>query len=100
MESLYSEGRITRRDLESVYEALFLRAVTSFEGFIEELFIDILRGRVRYSRKRVRVRMTAKSQGALMEILLQEDKYMQWLPFNHTESRARLYLNGGRPFPS
>ena len=75
-----------------------MRAVTSFEAFLEALFIDILNGKLRYSRKRVQVRITTKSRGALMDILFQGDKYMPWLPFNHTEGRAKLYLDGGRPF--
>jgi hypothetical protein len=98
MDSLHSQGQIALRDLESVYEALFLRAVTSFEAFLEELFIAILREKTRYSQRRVSLRMKATSSAALLEILLQGKDYMQWLPFNETERRARLYLKGGKPF--
>ncbi len=98
MERLYREGHITGTDLDSVYEALFLRAVTSFEGFLEELFLAILEKKRIYGRKRVALRMTAQSREALQEILLQGGKYMAWLPFSHTENRAKLYLKDGRPF--
>lgn len=99
MEKLFSEGAISRNDLHSVYEALFLRAVTSFEAFLEDLFVAILVGRAQYTRdRRVKVLMSASSRETLRQILLQGDAYMNWLPFGHTENRAKLYLKEGRPF--
>ena len=98
MESLYLEGRITLTDLHSVYEALFLRALTGFEVFLENLFFSILGGKAKYPKSRVSVRMTPSSSKALSEIIHQGDKYLKWIPFDNTEKRARLYLNGGRPF--
>lgn len=98
MERLFAASEINKTDLESVYEALFLRAVTSFEGFLEDLFLAILDGRTRYVSSRVQLRMEAKSKEALMEILLQGNAYMNWLPFVHAEKRAKLYLKDGRPF--
>lgn len=99
MESLYGKSEINEGDMDSVYEALFLRAVTSFESFLEELFLAILQGRVQYARGRnVKLRMTVTSRDALMGILLQRQKYLTWLPFKDTIERAELYLVGGRPF--
>jgi hypothetical protein len=99
MEDLFSKRIIAKRDLDSVYEALFLRAVTSFESFLEELFLGILEKRIRYKRTRsVSVKMSTKSRDALLEIVFQGDKYLNWLPFHHTEERAKRYLLDGRPF--
>jgi hypothetical protein len=98
MERLYVEKKIALRDLHSVYEALFLRAVTGFEVFLEELFFSILEQKTTYSSSRVALRMTASSRGALRDILLQGDKYLTWIPFDNTEKRANLYLRDGRPF--
>jgi hypothetical protein len=75
-----------------------LRAVTSFEAFLEELFLAILERKRIYRRDRVKLRMTPHSRDALQEILLQGGKYMAWLPFSNTENRAKLYLKDGRPF--
>jgi hypothetical protein len=102
MEDLYDDAKIRKRDLDSVYEALFLRAVTSFESFLEELFLGIMEGRVRYSSTSgVSRRMTTKSREALVEIVFQgKNKYLNWLPFQHTEDRAGLYLREGKPFSS
>jgi hypothetical protein len=98
MERLFAQGQIRKIDLDTVYEALFLRAVTSFEAFLEDLFVAILVGRVRYNRQRVKVLMSASSTDALMQILLQGNAFMNWLPFSNTEKRAKLYLKDGRPF--
>lgn len=95
---LYVDDSIVLRDLHSVYEALFLRAVTSFEVFLESLFLSIMQEKIRYPKKRVSLRMKTTSSEALKEILLQGDKYMDWLPFRKTEDRAKLYLKDGRPF--
>jgi len=98
MEFLYSTKNIVLRDLDTVYEALFLRTVTGFEVFIEEHFIAIVSGREKLGKRRVSVRMNATSAGALMDILLQGDAYMTWLPFAKTEKRAQIYLKDGKPF--
>lgn len=99
MEGLYASENIALRDLHSVYEALFLRGVTSFEVFLEGLFFAILREKVTYPKKRkVSLRMTAANDKALMEILLQNQAYLQWIPFKHTKGRARMYLTDGKPF--
>lgn len=98
MERLYDQGIIVTRDIESMYEALFLRAVTSFEIFLQDLLVAILKEKVRYRRGRVSIRMKVASNDALMEILLQGGKYLTWLPFNNTEDRAKLYLRDGKPF--
>jgi hypothetical protein len=98
METLYDDKRIALRDLHAVYEALFLRAVTGFEVFLEELFVGILERKIRYPIERVSLRMKAKSRDALMEILLQGDMYLDWLPFDRTVDRAKLYLEEGKPF--
>jgi hypothetical protein len=42
--------------------------------------------------------MEASSREALMQILLQGNAFMNWLPFTNTEKRANLYLRDGRPF--
>jgi len=99
MEDLHSAGDITQRDLNSVYEALFLRAVTRFESFLEELCLGILEKRVKYKKTRkIVLKMTPKSHQALIDVVFQQNRYLDWLPFDKTEDRADYYLQGGRPF--
>lgn len=98
MEALYLGDVIKLRDLHSVYEALFLRAVTSFEVFLQDLFTAIMERRVRYGRGRVSVLMRATSNETLHAILMQGRKFVTWLPYEDTVKRASLYLRDGRPF--
>jgi len=44
METLLGKGIIVRRDIEQIYNGLYLDAVCSFERFIEGLFIGLLVG--------------------------------------------------------
>lgn len=98
MEKLYNADVIALRDLHSVYEALFLRAVSGFEMFLEDLFVAILERRARYKNKRVSLRMSVASTEALWDILLQDEQYLTWLPYDRTEHRANIYLEDGKPF--
>ena len=98
MESLYDNGHLRDRDIGAVYESLFLRAVVGFEEFCEQLFFEILKKRVRYKLKEVSPRIPTCSNFVLRQILLQGKSYLDWLPYDHAERRAKLYLTGGRPF--
>lgn len=96
MELLFREGRVKKTDIETIYEALFLRSVTSFESFLERLFIAIMLGKGRT--KNGSSLVTAASKPALQTILLQHNNYLDWLPYGKTEARANIYLRGGKPF--
>jgi hypothetical protein len=99
MERLYRTNRIALRDIHSVYEALFIRSVTSFEVFLQDQFVAIMNGDASYKRIRgVSVKMNASSPAALMDILLQNRAYVTWLPYDETNKRAHIYLKDGKPF--
>lgn len=98
MEKLFADGRIRKMDIESVYEGLFLRAVTSFETYIERLFMDVLMRRTSHTHDRARVLVEVADEEILQTILLQGRKYNDWLPYDNTIKRAKLYLRDGKPF--
>ncbi|HTW88291.1 MAG TPA: hypothetical protein VMD75_09815 [Candidatus Binataceae bacterium] len=99
MEDLFQEGKISKRDVCSVYEALFLRAVTRFETFLEDLFLAILQKRVKYNKSRkILPRIVHRSNDALTRVVYREQPYLDWMPFKETQQRADLFLYGGRPF--
>jgi hypothetical protein len=101
MERLYRTDQIALRDLHSVYEALFIRAVTSFEVFLQDQFLEILEGKARYTRARgISVRMTAVSSSAITDIMLQGRAYVTWLPYDETNKRALIYLNRSARYKS
>ena len=105
MEALFGDGRLKLSDLHSVYESLFVRAVAGFETYCEDLFFQILNGRIEYSSRKTERKITSKSKTVLREILHQGKPYLDWLPFNKTIERVELYIfrRGntpicGRPF--
>jgi hypothetical protein len=96
-EELFRARKIVARDIYHIYEALFLASVTSFEGFLEDLFIGLLVGRIKGSRA-VAARIVCRSDAVAREILLQGDDYLDWLPYHHTRERAEAFFRAGFPF--
>jgi len=97
IERLYSQQLLVRRDVERVYEGLYLDAITSLEATIEDLFIRIVTGRS--SPAGVVVRVSFNSSQVARDVMLGgERKYLDWLPYSRTEKRAKAFLRGGRPF--
>jgi hypothetical protein len=100
VEALRLAGQLRTRDVEGVYEALFLRAVTSFEAFLERLFTDIMLGRLDYPDAKAHRRVAFASPTVLADVLLDggRHQYLDWLPYDRTVRRARIHLREGRPF--
>lgn len=97
LERLYNQGLLVRRDVERVYEGLYLDAITSFEASIETLFIRILTERI--TLRGVVAKVSFRSSRVAREVLLGGGrKYLDWFPYEWTEKRARAYFRGGRPF--
>jgi hypothetical protein len=85
------------RVAEQLYESLFLNAVTSFETFVEELFLALLLlGR----RSGPAVpRISVQSYKVARQLVIGPGrKYADWLPYDETIKRANVFFRGGRPF--
>lgn len=82
------------------YEALFLRAVVSFEYFLETLFLRAVSGASGYPSARCQTLVTFASADVMRAVLLQRESYLDWLPFDRTLARASIYLKEGKPFSS
>lgn len=95
VESEYTKGTLVRRDLEIVYEGLFLRAVVAFEDFLESAFFLALADR---SGKKSWGPLFGGSTKSLRACVFGEKKYLDWLPYDRTLTRANLYLKSGKPF--
>ncbi len=99
MESLYARSLASGRDVYHAYGAIFLTAVSSFEGMIEDLFVKLLVGRVAPPRG-VRPRVKFASDKVAREVVLGGRNYADWLPYNRMKTRAEAFFAGGRPFTS
>ena len=98
MEGMRTNNQLTDKDIETVYESLFLRAVVGFEQFCESQFFDILKGDVRYALADVERHVKQCEYSALHAIVMQDDDYLDWLPFPRSESRSKLFFRNGHPF--
>lgn len=87
-----------RRDVEQVYAGLYLDAVTSLENVIEELFIGLLVGRIRSVQSNTVPRVTFKSSEVAREVVFGGQNYVDWLPIDRTEKRAKAFFRNGTPF--
>ena len=100
MQRLLNQGTIVRRDIEQVYEGLYLDVITSFEQFIENLFIGLLVGRVSVSSPSVVPRVSFKSDRVARDVVFAGRKYVDWLPYDNTENRPTIFFRKGLPFTS
>jgi hypothetical protein len=96
-EALFSFKRIVKRDVSLIYSGLFIDAVTSFEQFIEKLFVGLLVGRISHS-LRVKPLAKFKSSKICKEIICNERPYVDWLPYDKTLKKAKIYFEDGEPF--
>lgn len=85
-------------DATLLYEAGFLAAVSSFEALVEELFVGLLVGQLKPSLGDVQPRAAFRSHLVAREFVLAGRNYADWLPYDRTEDRARVFFRGGRPF--
>lgn len=102
----FDRRRITSRDLDAVYESLFLQAVVAFETYCERMFFAIVTGQTRYSRNKFVCRLGTLSDETARIIVLQQKQYLDWLPWDRVAERCKLYFQAkgnaaiacGRPF--
>ena len=97
-ERLYQEGNLVMRDLELVYAGLYLDAMTSFENFIEDLFVRLLVGTAIHPSRLVVPKITFKSPTTCRNIVYGGESYVDWFPYNRTQRRARVFFRDGLPF--
>ena len=97
METLLARDVIVRRDIERVYEGLYLDAITSLENLIEGLFLGLLTGRIVHSSSVV-PRVTFRSDRVARDVVFGGRNYVDWFPYRYTEQRARAFFRSGIPF--
>lgn len=99
MEKLRSRRRIQMAETYLLYESLFLRAVTIYEGFCEEFFFRLLREEITYAKSK-KIRPVVPQCASIRDIVLYGDNYLDWISYKKWEPRVSLFLKDGRPFSS
>ncbi|MCX5885671.1 MAG: hypothetical protein NT096_07160 [Proteobacteria bacterium] len=99
MEALLKSGVIVRRDIEQVYEGLFMGSITSLENWIENLFIGLMVGRIKHPSSLVVPRVSFNSDRIAREVTFGGRSYLDWLPYEkYTKKRAKAFFRNGVPF--
>jgi hypothetical protein len=99
IESLFSQGLLTRREVENVYGLLFLKAMVTFESFIENIFLGLLTGRIIPNSSKIVPRIRFKSPAIAREVVFNGQPYVDWFPYKEkTIERAYIFFRGGIPF--
>lgn len=99
METLLRRGVIVHRDIEQVYEGLFMSSTTALENWIENLFIGLIVGRIKHPSPLVVPRVSIKSDRIAREVTFGGRRYLDWLPYaKYTEKRAMAFFRNGLPF--
>ena len=99
MERLYSAGSVVRRDIEQIYSGLYMDSLTSFESLIEDLFVGLLSGRFSAVSQGAGAPLaTFKNKQAVINVVYGGRNYVDWLPYNRTSERAKIFFRDGVPF--
>lgn len=97
-EALFLSRSMVYRDISFVYSGLFLELVTSFEKFLEDLFVGILSKSLIHPSAKVYPRVTFNSALVCRDVMTGGKDYVDWLPYDYTLKRAKAYFRNGLPF--
>lgn len=91
---------ITNSTLHCVIELCALRAYSILEEFLQQLFYDAMLGDQQQvgAQPRFTVRNEPELELLLFNTGSRREKYLDWLPYSASESRAEAYLEDGVPF--
>jgi hypothetical protein len=95
------QGSLSREAVARMYEALFLSAHVSAEGFLEELFLGLLVSGhgIKSGRTDIVPRVEIRSYSIARELITGAGRrYVDWLPYDRTVDLAKLFFRGARPF--
>ena len=100
LERLYANGQLSLQDLQRAYSGAFIHFFTFTERALERLFLGHLMCRLTTTHKGVRPLIACKSDAVARAIIGGQRRFADWLPYQHTENRAKCFLSQGKPFSS
>lgn len=99
VEKLFASSLVVNRDVNFVYSGLYLELVTSFERYIEDLFVGILSNSLTHPSRLVHPRINFNSAKVCRDIIIGDRSFVDWLPYDkYTEKRAKAFYRNGVPF--
>ncbi|MBL7071523.1 MAG: hypothetical protein ISS26_05085 [Candidatus Omnitrophica bacterium] len=97
VEFLFSNGDLTRKEIEQIYGTLFLNAFIIFEDFLEETFFSLVTGKI--DSPKVKPKIIIKNRKIAREIVFSGRGYVDWFPYEErTLKLANVFFKKGLPF--
>ena len=90
-------GKLSKNQMHLVTEALFLRAFSRYEAFIEEVFILYCMEKKTQSGKSVKSHIRAKNYGHAKQIIKSSMNFLEWNNPDKIIERSRTYLEIDNP---
>lgn len=97
-ESLYRSSHLNAEDVEFVYGSAYVQFAAQLEAILEDLFMGLLTGSVVMPRAQAVSRVPFKSSVVAKDVVYGGRAYLDWLPYDRTRDRAKLFFRAGRPF--
>lgn len=99
MERSFLAGAVKPHDVLRVYAGGYLTFYTKLERTIEDLFIELLTGKMILTAQSTRVLVRVSSRSVARAVINGTRAYSDWLPFDqHTLKRAPAFFADGKPF--
>ncbi|MDJ0508585.1 MAG: hypothetical protein QNJ64_04920 [Crocosphaera sp.] len=100
IENLFVDNSLDESDVLTVYDGLFLGLFTDFEQLLEELFWGLLGGKITIDGHKIneirKVKISPRSE--INSVILGGQRYLDWLPYEKTIERAKIFFHDGVPF--
>lgn len=99
IDKLYTQNHIVLRDKKQFYEGLYLKTHVLFEAFLENLFYGLLvENSSIITPPHIIPRVPIKSYRIAGDLVHGGKDFVDWIPFERTMIRAKLYFRNGSPF--
>lgn len=89
---------IAKRDIEVMYEGLFLKSITIFESFIEELFIGLLYNNYELKTRKKIQKHTFPNRELVLNFIKHKNKFIELMPYNKLKESSKIFFNHNNPF--
>jgi len=95
-----SDVYLAKRDVDTFYEGIFLKTVTSFESFVEELFIGLLYKKYDLPTRKKIQKIAFEDRKTVLNFLLLngQKKYLDLLPFEKLKKNYKVFYKDENPF--
>ena len=98
LENRNLKSSFTRAEIEKTYAGNLLLFYAFLERSLERLFVGLLCNGFISGHSNIRPLVQVKSYKVAHSIIRGSRPYADWLPYQHTQERAKAFFSSGKPF--